>query len=50
MRYDEIDSTLDRETALSVADASLDWARALFDAARAQPPHSPGPDTEPPEA
>lgn len=36
MRYDEMDSTLDRASALAVADVALNWAEAVVDAARAQ--------------
>lgn len=40
MRYDEMQATLDRETALRVAGASLSWARALVASARNTQPSS----------
>lgn len=36
MRYDEMDSVLDRPSALAIADAALSWAGAFVDAARTQ--------------
>ena len=35
MRYDEMEATLDRRSALSIAEATVGWARGLIDAARA---------------
>jgi hypothetical protein len=38
MRYDEMDSSLEREPALSLAVAAVGWARRLVDAARRELP------------
>jgi len=40
MRYDEIDSTLDRTSALTIADAALTWAQEVVDGARARRPQA----------
>ena len=37
-RYDEIDATLDRNSAVAIAESSLTWARSMVDALRPEAP------------
>jgi HEPN domain-containing protein len=41
-RYDEIEATLDREAALTIATSSVSWARAVLDALRPNQRPAPG--------
>ena len=46
-RYDELDATLDRNSAVAIAESSVKWARSVVDALRPEPPEE-TPVVEPP--